>query len=101
MPKVPESLEQICKDINIGEEKKRPLDTKPVDIAEKAKKLNFNAPTFFAVPQAKEPINVASDANKENLSVNASLAKKGWVLMARIGDWICQNCNNQNFSFRS
>jgi uncharacterized protein YcbX len=35
--------------------------------------------------------------NKENIPMNANLKKP---LTERVGDWVCINCKNLNFSFR-
>jgi hypothetical protein len=45
---------------------------------------------------------IKEDTTKENLdqSETCSDAGKKGSLAERVGDWLCLNCNNLNFSFR-
>ena len=89
------SIEDACKDVKIGS---TCLDSEHKLIRQKSEQ--------FVTSAQKSRVEHECSLNENNcpnlcvISESSTLSQSKRVLTERVGDWVCLNCNNLNFSFR-
>ena len=89
------SIEDACKDVKIGS---TCLDSEHKLIRQKSEQLVTSAQKSRVEHECS--LNENNCPNLLVISESSTLSQSKRVLTERVGDWVCLNCNNLNFSFR-